>query len=90
MHIKPLRSGDLAYVDSFAGLIPCKVISITGNSGRCGSDQSVTVKLTANRGAYKRGQTLVEWGWHIIPRYAVMKNGYQFRILPYDVEADSK
>ena len=77
-----LKTGDLAYYDSFAGLIPCKVLAITGRSGRCGSDQSVTVKLTAKRGAWKAGETIHAWGLHVCPRGSVRGN----RIKPYNVE----
>ena len=78
-----LTNGSLAYYDCFAGLIPCKVLSITGTSGMCGSDQQVTFKLTASRGAYKRGEVLNSWGLHVVPRGAVRGN----RIRSYQVIA---
>lgn len=77
-----LKTGDLAALDTFAGAIPCKVLSITGTSGRCGSDQGVTVRLTAARGAYKRGEVLTAWGLHVVPRQCIRG----MRVLPYDVE----
>ncbi len=79
-----LRSGDLAYFDSFAGLIPCKVLAITGQSGNAGSMQDVKIKLTSDRGAYKRGEVLDYWGLHVCPRGAVHGN----RIRCYRVEVD--
>ena len=42
----------LAYYDTFSGLIPCKVLQITGDT--------CTIKLTAARGAYKRGEILTD------------------------------
>lgn len=81
-----LKSGQLAYLDSFAGAIPCKVLSITGTSGRAGSDQTATVRLTAGRGAYKRGEVLTYWGMYVIPRQCLRGN----RVLGFDVEVDAK
>lgn len=51
--------GTLAYLDTFAGLVPCKVIRIDkpGN-GSLVSNGSLAVKLTASRGAYKKGEVL--------------------------------
>lgn len=86
-----LKTGDLAYFDCFAGLIPCKVTSIVGLSGPCGSNQNVTVILTAARGAYRKGESLTSWGLHIVPRKAVRalrSRNCSPRILPYNVQCD--
>lgn len=85
-----LKTGGLAYFDSFAGPVPCKVLSITGTSGKAGSDQTVTVRFTAARGAYRSGETRTEWGLHIVPRRALYQRSGQFRILPYNVQCDTK
>ncbi|MGQ0595867.1 hypothetical protein [Aquabacterium sp.] len=79
-----LKVGDLAYVDTFAGLLPCKVTSITGTSGPAGSDQEVTACLTADCGAYKRGELMTRWGLSVVPRKSIRGRGQ--RVLPYDVE----
>ena len=74
-----------AYFDTFAGLVPCKVIAINdanagvkGMDGRdwtgCTSGCEVTFKLTANRGAYKRGEVLTDNALHVIPRSYVRGN----------------
>jgi hypothetical protein len=85
-----LRSGDLAYYDSFAGLIPCKVIHITGHTSETAtSEADVTVRLTATRGAYRKGETLSGWSLHIVPRAAVFTSRGQHRIGPYRVQADA-
>lgn len=78
-----LRTGDLAYFDTFSGLIPCKVLGITGASGRASSSQTVRFKLTASRGAYRRGEYLESDGLHVIPRKSVHGN----RISCYLVES---
>lgn len=51
--------GTLAYLDTFAGMIPCKVIRVEKpGSGQYVANGSITVKLTATRGAYKKGEIL--------------------------------
>lgn len=39
-----LKTGILAYFDTFAGMIPCKVLQITGRPGIASSAQSVNMK----------------------------------------------
>lgn len=72
------------YIDSFAGLVPC--IAIGMHVARHGGVNKVLVKITATRGAYKRG----EQSWHywssVVPRGAVfVKRGTfgQYRIRAY-------
>lgn len=55
---RTLRSGCRAYVDSFVGLVPCRVLAIRGISGIASSSQDIDVVLTATRGAYKKGERL--------------------------------
>ena len=69
------KAGDLAYIDSFAGLVPCKVIEIT--------DGAVTVKITATRGAYKRGTIESHSAHYVVPRSAVRVRAWQYKISPY-------
>ena len=47
MQTNEYKSGTLAYIDSLAGLIPCKVISVNGSN--------ITVKITVNFKAWVRG-----------------------------------
>lgn len=65
-----LKTGDLAYFDSFAGMVPCKVLSIGGISGLASSAQAVTLVVTATRGAYQKGEVLETSGLHAVPRCA--------------------
>lgn len=39
--METLRTGDLAYFDSFCGLIPCKVLRMQGISGGANSTQTI-------------------------------------------------
>lgn len=64
-----LASGDLAYFDSFAGLIPCRIQRVIHDE-RTGA-KHVTVELTANRAAglaYKRGTWHRTTASRVIPR----------------------
>jgi hypothetical protein len=74
-----LKAGCKAYVDSFAGLIPCKVLSVHNK-------WEVSVKLTGTRGAYKRRETITENSLHVVPRAAVHVRNGQYRIRPYSTE----
>ena len=64
--IKKHYINELAYFDSFSGMIPCKVINI--------DNDKITVKLTCKRGAYKIGEILTFNTLHIVPRDSVRKN----------------
>jgi len=81
-----LKAGALAYFDSFVGLVPCKVLSIKGESGRANSAQEVTFKITASRGPYKRGEIMRRSALWVVPRGAVRRRKHGAVILPYSVE----
>ena len=72
-----------AYIDSFSGLVPCKVTRIERDAGL----NYVTVKVTgrANR-AYTYGQELTLTGRAIVPREKVtgLYSMRGPRIAPYD------
>jgi len=70
--IKKHYINELAYFDSFSGMIPCKVINI--------SNDKITVKLTGTRGAYKRGEILTFNTLHIVPRESVHFRKYETTI----------
>jgi hypothetical protein len=81
-----LRPGSLAYFDTFTGLVPCRVDRIEGPdlfNGAPSSEQIAHFTLTANRGAYKRGEKLHAWVLHVVPRDAVRGQ----RIIGYRVGA---
>lgn len=70
----PLHLGDLAYYDSFTGLIPCKVLDVENG-------WATEIKITATRGGYKKGERLYGFSpRHVIRRAQIhVKNG-QYRI----------
>lgn len=86
-----LAAGKLAYYDTFAGPVPCKVLSITTEPNAPeehlstpGSWHRVDIQLTADRGAYRKGEVVRDlWSLHVVPRGALRGN----RILAYTVNA---
>ena len=79
--METLTVGCKAYLDSFSGLVPCKVLAITRGNGLT----QVQVKLTATRCAYKCGEILTDNSLHVVPRGAVHVRGGQYRIRLYSV-----
>ena len=90
--METLRTGDLAYFDSFWGLIPCKVLRIEGLSGVANSAQTVTCQITSSNrqsmyAAYKRGEIMVTSALHVVPRKAVRGlKGFSPKIRTSNVE----
>jgi hypothetical protein len=75
-----------AYIDSFAGLVPCKVTRIEHDAGL----NYVTVTVTGRKNrAYKAGQVLTMTGRAIVPREKVtgLRRMSGPRIAPYDWQA---
>jgi hypothetical protein len=72
--VKTLTVGCLAYLDSFSGLIPCRVLSI-GQTG-------VNVEITARRAkAYRRGERLFGVSSsRVVSRKSVFVRNGQYRI----------
>lgn len=87
-----LQPGALAYFDSFAGPVPCKVESISTSNPhdtRPGSWQDVKARVTADHGAYKKGEELAGWALHFFPRAALRRRKYSSVIAPYRVQAST-
>lgn len=77
------HEGTPAYYDTFSGLIPCKVLEITqpAEGFRCGPYDAIRFKLTADRGAYKKGEILVADAAHVPPQKMIRKLRYSNRII---------
>jgi hypothetical protein len=89
--METLTSGAKAYLDSFTGLIPCKVLSIVGNSTPfASSTHCVTVEITGNGRAYKKGQQETTNSIRVIPRKAIRRRKYSTTIRLYKVQCDSQ
>ena len=68
----------LAFLDSFAGLVPCRVLSIECDAAS--RINCIRIRITGRKiRAYKPGQILELTGRAVVPRHAVRGN----RILPY-------
>lgn len=88
-----LKTGVLAYLDTLCnGLVPLKVIRVERDHRQDGKPVAhVVARITADRGAYKRGEVVTtESAVRIVPRDAVRRlRGQVFpRIYPYSVEVD--
>lgn len=68
-----LKAGTLAYWDTFAGLVPCRVRHVAATRG--GSPGwAADITLTAARGPYRRGEIHDNLPvGHVIPRPCVRK-----------------
>ena len=64
--------GTKVYYDTFSGLIPGILTAI--------HETEVSVKLTANRGAYRKGETILASRHMTVPRNHVFRRCGQFRI----------
>ena len=80
-----LKAGAPAYFDCFAGLVPCRVLSIKGESGRASSEQEVAFEITASLGPYKRGEILSSDALSVVPRDSVKRRKHGVVIIPYSV-----
>lgn len=75
VEVKTYRRGTLAYYDTFAGLVPCKVMEVL-------DDNKVKIKVTVAHGAYKRGETIFGVGTNwVVPRPHVVQRSGQYKIV---------
>lgn len=72
--MKKFGVGTKAYIDCFSGLVPCEVVDVLDFG-------CVLVRVTANRGAYRKGEVLQQRGHHVPPREMVRRRKYGNRIL---------
>lgn len=83
MFLDLLQANVKAYVDSFAGLVPCKLTGEYRMSKYGELVDLVRVTYTADRGAYKRGQS----GWHsaryVVPRKCICRRKYTTLVRPH-------
>jgi hypothetical protein len=72
-----LRAGMSAVLDSSSGLIPVKVLSISGNSAQ--------VQIKRDGGGYRKGETVSASTSRVVPRAAVRRRKYGTGIGRYDI-----
>ena len=96
-----LKTGVLAYLDTFAGLVPVKVVSVRAPeptkgmgfdlvSGEARASIRVGFKVTADHGGYKKGEQLEDNSLNVVPQESIQKSAYSSYITPYGVECDPK
>jgi hypothetical protein len=76
-------AGELAYVDSFAGLIPCRVTRVYVKPGELPGLDKVCCDftVTANRPGWKRGDRGSDTTDWVVPRASVRRRKYGLRIV---------
>ena len=96
-----LKAGGLAFFDTLAsGLVPVKVNSIeqrdcnfalVHNSDPHGarSSQIVHFTVTADQGAYRKGEKLESSALWVCPRKAIRRREYSTTIMPYRVQVSA-
>lgn len=78
----PVRAGDLAYVDTFSGLVPCRVDWFSGWGAREDhANVHARVTFTGSRGAYTRGESIsARVDRELISRASVRTRAGQLRV----------
>ena len=87
-----LKTGENVYWDTFAGLVPVKVVSIKSRdplNHRPSSDHEVIAKVTRDHGPYRKGETVSGWSIHFPPAKAIKRRKYSSTIGYYNVIADN-
>ena len=76
--------GALAYFDSFAGMVPCKVKEVAKGGPHAGwmvaAHDVVTAVVTAKRGSYRKGEVLKLGAHQCVPRPHVVVRSGQYRV----------
>jgi hypothetical protein len=74
------RAGELAYLDSFGGMLPVTVVSVEREgSGRTvvGPDEGeLTVRLNVTRGGYRKGEQITTKAHNVVPRDHTRPRGH--------------
>ena len=89
-----LKTGSVARYETIqSGLVPCKVLSIKREDMILSYSTivrfAVTVRVTADRYAYKRGEILSGLpSGHVAPKESVFVRNGMYWIRAYDVQAD--
>lgn len=81
MPVDVLAAGSLAYLDTYAGLLPCKILAVSRDSFYPSSNVAVTVRLTSNTSGqygpiYRRGEIMLESSLHVVHRKHVHRHKY--------------
>lgn len=92
-----LKRGILAFYDSFAGLVPVKVLAVTAPEedpafdlgfGEARTSVRVQCQVTEPHGPYKKDEVLNSNAMMVVPRTAILRRQYSTVIAAYAVEPD--
>ena len=70
----------LAYLDSLAGLVPCRILAVGDWSD--GASQA-RIQFTATRGPYQKGRVETHPLRRVVPRNAIYRRKHSTIIWPY-------
>lgn len=71
--LKTYGVGTKAFIDTFAGLVPCTVVEVKKpGSGKSVTEGEIVVKITKTVGAYKKGEILTRAASKIVPKSHVV------------------
>lgn len=75
--------GTAAFLDTFAGMVPCKVRKVLHASYgfRCSIKDEVEIELTETRGAYKQGEVLTAHASDVPPRKMIRYYKYSSTVI---------
>lgn len=78
--MREITVGDIAYLDSFSGLVPCKITEVRDCAGgwpgsKVDTGERVTVKITGARPGYHVGDVVAVQANHVIPPSCVRRRG---------------
>jgi len=80
--MKPYTTGAKAFLDSFAGLVPCVVTAVK----RIGARQVIHFRVTAEVGAYKVGDEDESGSTWVVPRNCVRVSDYGIQYIQHIYE----
>lgn len=87
--METLRSGIAARFDTFNGLVPCRVLSVAGESRPyASSSQRVRIRITRTGRGYRAGEIIGTSALRVVPVRSIRRRRYSNTIRVYAVQAD--
>lgn len=88
VHPNTLRAGCSAFLDTFSGLVPCRVRKVTSTFDPLLAKPRLEaeVKVTRTIKAYRKDDLLTFDAQRVVPLGALTHRDYSTAILPYNIE----
>ena len=83
LHSKSYGVGTPAFIDTFGGMVKCKVIEIhkpNANGFSIGKSDEITVEVEENKGGYAKGEIVQRSAAYTPPRKQRFTKGYAYRV----------